>query len=81
MRLVIGQDKQRYEAWYWFTADGRVTSSYYQQQGWLLFDAIRGRHSSGTLVRISTPLEDPQAAHERLANFVDAWEAAEKQHT
>ena len=27
MRLVIAQNRERYEAWYWFTAGGRVTPS------------------------------------------------------
>lgn len=78
MRLVIGQDKARYEAWYWFTANDRVTPSYYQQQWWLLLGTIKGSHSSGTLVRISTLLDDSQATHERLLDFAANWNAATK---
>ncbi len=74
MRLVIGQGKERYEAWYWFTANGRVTPSYYEQQLWLVMESIRRKPSSGTLVRISTVLEDPAASHRRLLDFVTALE-------
>lgn len=76
MRLVITQSGQRFEAWYWFTAGSRVTSNYYQQQAWLLLDAIRRRPMSGTLVRISTPFNDSEETHRRLLAFVTAWDAA-----
>ncbi len=76
MRLVIGQDGQRSEAWYWFTAGDRVTPNYYQQQAWLVLGAMRGRTMSGTLVRISTPLDDATASHARLASFLAAYETA-----
>ena len=72
MRLVLSQDHQRFEAWYWFTASGRVTPNYYQQQFWLLADTIHGQPMSGTLVRISTPIDDSTSAHERLLAFVTA---------
>ena len=73
MRLVVGQDGQEYEAWYWFTANGRVTSNYYRQQWWLVLDSMRGKGSSGTLVRISTTLDDPKKTHERLLGFVESF--------
>lgn len=77
MRLVIAQDGQRFEAWYWFTANGRVTPNYYQQQLWLVSDAVRREPtSSGTLVRISTPLDDPEATHRRLLAFLTSFESA-----
>jgi len=77
MRLLIGQDGQRYEAWYWFTAGGRMTPSYYQQQWWLMLDTIRRQTASGTLVRISTPLQDgAEASHQRLLAFVNAWDTS-----
>jgi len=76
MRLVVGQDGGRVEAWYWFTAGRRVTSSYYQQQFWLVFDTMRGREASGTLVRISTPIDDAAGARERLLSFLQAFEEA-----
>ena len=75
-----GRDGQRIEVWYWFTAGGRMSPSYYQQQAWLLADAIRGQRTSGTLVRISTPLTDPAGARRRLLAFVTAWEMAEASH-
>ena len=70
MRLVIGQDDDRYEAWYWFTAGDRVTPSYYQQQLWLVMDSVRRKPMSGTLVRVSTPLDDPAGTRRRLLAFV-----------
>lgn len=75
MRLVIGRGAVRYEAWYWLTANGRMTPSYYQQQWWMLTDAIRGRPMAGTLVRITTPLDDPSRSRDRLLGFVEAFES------
>ena len=75
MRLMIGQDARRYEAWYWFTANGRITPNYYHQQWWLMQDAVKGRRGSGTLVRISTPVDaTPQASFDRLLTFVGEWD-------
>ena len=75
MRLVIGQDNDRFEAWYWFTANGRVTHSYYQQQLWLLMDSARRKPMSGTLVRVSTALDDPAETRRRLLAFVTSLDA------
>lgn len=77
MRLVIGQGTERFEAWYWFTANGRVTPNYYRQQAWLVRDSMQRKPMSGTLVRISTPLNDPDSAHRRLLAFVTAWDAGQ----
>jgi EpsI family protein len=73
MRLVVAQGNERFEAWYWFTANGRVTPSYYRQQLWLVADTIRRRPVSGMLLRISTPIDDPTRTHQRLQTFVDAF--------
>ena len=74
MRLVVGQGSRRYEAWYWFTANGRTTPNYYEQQLWLLVDSIHRKPMAGSLVRISTPLEDSTASRQRLESFVSAFE-------
>ena len=76
MRLVIAQDGQQFESWYWFTANGRATHNYYQQQLWLAMDAIRREPASGTLVRISTTLDTPDTAHRRLLAFLTSFEAS-----
>ncbi len=76
MRLVIAQNGERFEAWYWFTANGRVSPNYYQQQVWLVMDAMRGHPMSGTLVRLSTPMKDPAASRRRLLAFVTSLETA-----
>jgi len=76
MRLVISQGPQRYEAWYWFTANERVTPNYYQQQLWLVMDAISRKPMSGTLVRISTQADDANAAHRRLLAFLTSFETS-----
>ncbi len=76
VRLVLEKGRERFEAWYWFTANGRVTSNYYQQQAWLLLDSMRGKPMSGTLVRLSTPMDDPVAVHQRLLGFVTALVSA-----
>ena len=73
MRLVIAQGNDRFEAWYWFTAAGRTTHNYYQQQVWLMLDAMLRRPSEGTLVRISTPLDAPEASHRRLLAFLTSF--------
>ncbi len=76
MRLVIAQNQDRFEAWYWFTANGKITPSYYQQQWWLMKDLMSGKPMSGTLVRISTPMEeDPAVSRTRLTRFLADWEA------
>lgn len=74
MRLVISRDGQRAEAWYWFTAGSRVTASYYQQQLWLVADMLRGRKAGGTLVRLSTFLDDPKASRARLTEFLESYQ-------
>lgn len=75
MRLVIGENGKRYEAWYWFSAGHRTTPSYYQQQLWLLSDTIRQKAASGTLVRISTLMDEPSLSQERLLDFLASWNA------
>ena len=75
MRLVIGRQGKRFEAWYWFTANGRVTPSYYQQQLWLVIDSIRRQPMSGTLVRISTPYQGAEATRRRLLTFLSFFDA------
>ena len=74
MRLLIGQGKDRFEAWYWFSVNGRVTPNYYQQQLWLVGQNIRRQTASGTLVRISTPFTDARSTHRRLLAFVSSYE-------
>ena len=74
MRLLLAKGEERVETWYWFTAEGRVTPNYYQQQLWLLSDLIRRRRASGTLVRISTPVDSPERASRRLLAFVASWD-------
>ena len=76
MRLVIGQGRERFEAWYWFTVQGRVTPNYYQQQAWLLLDSIHRKPIAGTLVRISTRIDDTESAHRRLLAFVTSWDTS-----
>lgn len=78
MRLVISQGQQQFEAWYWFTAGERMTHNYYQQQVWLLGDAIRRKPMSGTLVRISTPMDELEQTHRRLLAFMTAWNASQE---
>lgn len=73
MRLVLSQNHNEYEAWYWFTVGDRITHSYYQQQLWLVLDAVQGKSSYGTLVRISTPRDTPQATHRRLLAFLTSY--------
>ena len=78
MRLVIGQGKDRFEAWYWFTASGRVTPNYYQQQLWLVMDAVSRRPMNGTLVRISTEEDSAEASHRRLLAFLTSLDSSRR---
>jgi EpsI family protein len=79
MRLVIGQEGRIFEAWYWFTAGGRTTANYYQQQGWLIWDTLVGHNTAGTLVRVSTPIiaGDEQASSARLRSFMEHFQAVQ----
>jgi len=70
MRLIIAQDGQRFITWYWFTAGDRQTPNYYKQQLWLVWDSIQRKPMSGKLIRISTILDEPEAANRRLLAFV-----------
>ncbi|MBI2174539.1 MAG: EpsI family protein [Candidatus Omnitrophica bacterium] len=81
MRLLVGQGNQRFEAWYWFTAQGRVSPSYYEQQWWLALATLRGKRPSGTLVRISTPQDDPLKARQRLEAFLVSWQQTHHERT
>ena len=76
MRLVIAQNQEKFEAWYWFTAGNRITSNYYRQQLWLVWDQLRGKPSSGTLVRISTIADQSTASSNRLKEFLEAFLAS-----
>ena len=76
MRLIITQDGQQFESWYWFTADGKITPNYYQQQAWLVLQSIRRQPSSGTLVRISTQIDKPESASRRLLAFLTSFDAS-----
>lgn len=80
MRLVVAQRGERREAWYWFTAGGRTTPSYLTQQFWLVADALRRRPSAGTLVHISSPMENPQAVSRRLLAFLAALDRDSGSH-
>lgn len=75
MRLVTSQKGRRFESWYWFSVGGRTTPSYYEQQLWLLVQAIRRSPRTGTLVRISTPLDTPDATRRRLLAFLTSYTA------
>ena len=79
MRLVLSQAGRRSEAWYWFTANDRVTSNYYQQQVWLALQSIGSKPSSGMLVRVSTDQDDPARSRERLINFLSALDVARRE--
>ena len=76
MRLVVGRNGNRFESWYWFTADRRTTPSYYQQQWWLVTAAMRRQRISGTLVRLATPMDSPAASRRRLLAFLVRFDAA-----
>lgn len=75
MRLVVTKGNERFETWYWFTSDDQMTPNYYQQQIWLAANSIRRKPMAGTLVRISTPVENPEHARRRLLAFVTSWDS------
>jgi EpsI family protein len=56
---LIMQDKAGKEiAWYWFTAGSRVTSNYYLQQCYFIWDEIRHKRTGGALIRVSIRVAD-----------------------
>lgn len=56
---LIMEDKAGKEiAWYWFTAGSRVTSSYYRQQCYFIWDEIRHNRQGGAMVRVSIRTRD-----------------------
>ncbi len=63
--------QQQLVAYYWFTAGDRLFTQYHRQQIRLLWNQLRWRPSGGTLVRISTPVDDRgvEAAERRLAEL------------
>jgi len=76
-RLLISQHQERFEVWYWLTANGRMTPSYSQQQLWLLGELVKANPTVGTLVRLVTPLDHPGRAHDRLVSFLAVLTAAQ----
>ena len=81
MRLVLERGGERYETWYWFTADGRATPSYYRQQLWLLMDSIRRHPMTGALIQVSTPVDSPAQTRRRLLAFFTSWDQLATQST
>lgn len=56
---LIMQDKAGKEiAWYWFTAGSRITSNYYRQQCYFIWDEIRNKRTGGALIRVSIRVAD-----------------------
>lgn len=57
-KLVMKDKAGKEIAWYWFTAGNRVTSNYYRQQLFFLWDEIRRNRQGGALVRVSIRAAD-----------------------
>ncbi len=69
---LIMEDKAGKEiAWYWFTAGSRITSNYYRQQCYFIWDELRRNRQGGALVRVSTRVtDDSQIAEVQGKDFI-----------
>lgn len=57
-KLLMQDSAGKELAWYWFTAGDRVTSSYYHQQLFFVWDKLRRNQPGGALVRVSIRAND-----------------------
>ncbi|MDD5644860.1 MAG: EpsI family protein [bacterium] len=66
----MGQSKQL--VLYWYMAGDRMTSSYYEQQFFFIFDQIRERKSKGALLRVATIIrqDNEEEAYRILTDFM-----------
>ena len=82
-RLLMTNRRQQLLAYYWFTAGDRLFTNYHRQQLQLVWNQICRRSSSGTLVRMSTPVDDigVAAAEQRLSEAASLVMSAMHTHT
>jgi EpsI family protein len=67
---VIQQGLDKQLVFYWYQGRGRVVASEYAGKFWMVADAISRNRTDGALVRLVTPMNDPEAkARARLENF------------
>ena len=57
-KLLMEDQAGKEIAWYWFSAGSRITSSYYLQQCYFIWDELRRNPQGGTLIRVSTRVAD-----------------------
>lgn len=71
-KLLMEDGAGKEIAWYWFTGGNRVTSNYYRQQYYFIWDEIRRNGSGGALIRISTRVigNDLKGADGRGKDFI-----------
>lgn len=70
-KLVMEDTAGKEIAWYWFTAGNRVTSNYYSQQLFFVWDELRRNRQGGALVRVSTrTIDDLQGADSQGKDFI-----------
>jgi EpsI family protein len=67
---VIQQGLDKGLVFYWYQGRGRVVASEYAGKFWMVADAISRNRTDGALVRLVTPMNDPEAkARARLESF------------
>ena len=71
-RLVIGKGDSKQLVYYWFQERGRVITNEYLVKWYLFIDALTRNRTDGSLVRITTPVNNPDDiadSDKRLAAF------------
>lgn len=71
---IVQKGNDRQLVLYWYQAHGRITASEYLARIYLVTDAIRMNRTDGSLVRIVTPIVQPEgeaAARRRAIEFAE----------
>jgi len=73
-RYVLGKGDERQVVLYWYQAHGRVVASEYWAKVYLVADSIRLNRTDGSLVRVTTPLQEGESletAQKRAVGFAE----------
>ena len=73
-KLVVGYKENTLVAWYWFSAGGRMTDSYYRQQLYILWNKMMRRECGGSLIRVSSAVvvKNEEAVGAKEKEFIKA---------
>ena len=74
-KIRMGDAYGKISAWYWFSANKRFISSYYLQQAYMLWDALRGKDFSGALIRVSVRGDNSELENKAKIFIAQAYPA------